>query len=131
MNTPKSNDALGKVILHGQGAGGITAADVERRAREIASTEGRGGPDPTLSDQERALAELSGQTVHPTINDDGQSAGAITRDPSEAPSFFDNQKKTDQDVDEQETVERLALEGVEEAQHDQMLAARTKARRGH
>lgn len=131
MNTPASNDTQGKVILHGRGAGGITTADVEHRAREIAMIEGRSGSEPTPLDRERALAELSGLGVHPTLNDDGQSTGAISRDPSQAPVFFDNQKPAVQDIDEQETVERLALEGVEEAQHDQMLAARNKARRGH
>jgi hypothetical protein len=32
-------------------------------------------------------------------------------------------------LDEEKAVERLALEGVEEAQHEQMLAARRRARR--
>lgn len=127
MNTRENQ---GKVILHGQGTGGITAADIDRRAREIAAIDGRGSMPPTPEDRKQAVAELTGQTVHPTLNDDGQSRGAISRDPSSAPVYFDNQRSTDQDVDEQEVTERLALEGVEEAQHDQMTAARSKARRG-
>jgi hypothetical protein len=127
MNT----DNPGKVIIHGTGSGGITAGDVERRARELASIDGRTGADPTAEDREQAIAELTGQTVHPTLNDDGQSRGAVTRDPSDVPVYFNNQKPPVQDVDEQESVERLALEGVEEAQHDQMIAARNRERRGH
>lgn len=126
MNTPINQ---GKIILHGQGAGGITAGDVERRAREIASISGRNDLQPTLEDREKAVAELSGQTVHPTLNDDGKSTGAVSRDPSEEPVYFNNQKAPVQDADEQESVERLALEGVEEAQHDQMVASRNKDRR--
>ena len=129
MNTNDSPNQ-GKVILHGEGAGGITGADIERRAREIAAIDGRTS-EPTKEDREKARAELSGQTVHPTLNDDGQSAGAVTRDPSDVPVYFNNQKAPSQDIDEQETVERLALEGVEEAQHDQMVASRNKDRRGH
>lgn len=112
-----------KLIVHGEAVGGITAADVERRAREIALLDGRGATEPTLQDRQAALAELAGSTVHPTLNDDGLSAGSATRDPSDNVVFFNNQKAPTQDVDEQEDVERLALEGVEEASHDQMVAA--------
>lgn len=128
MNT--LNEINGKVLLHGDAAGGVTASDVERRAREIASIEGRGG-EPTLEDRKAAVAELSGQTVRPTLNDDGVSVGAMTRDPSDIPAMFNNQPTPVQDIDEQEAVERLTLEGVEEARHDQMVAARNRARRGH
>jgi len=124
------NTNQGKIILNGQGLGGITGADVDRRARELASIEGRSG-HPTAEDRERAIAELTGENVKPTLNDDGQSTGAISRDPSESPAFHENQKGPVQDIDEQEAVERLALEGVEEAQHEQMVAARNKTRRGH
>ncbi len=129
MNT--QNENKGKVLLHGMAAGGITASDVERRAREIAAIDGRAGGEPTLEDRQAAVAELSGQTVHPTLNDDGVSVGAMTRDPSDIPAIFNNQPTPGQDIDEQEAVERLTLEGVEEAQHDQMVAARNRARRGH
>ncbi len=127
MNTLNNQ---GKVILNGQGSGGITGADIERRARELASIDGRSG-HPTAEDREKAITELTGENVKPTLNDDGQSAGAVTRDPSETPVFYENQKNAAQDIDEQEAVERLALEGVEEAQHEQMVAARNKTRRGH
>jgi hypothetical protein len=116
-----------KVIIHGHGAGGITNADIDRRAFEIAAINGRLSPG--QEDREAAIAELTGQTVHPTLNDDGLSMGAITRDPSQEPVYFHNQKGATQDIDEQETVERLALEGVEEAQHDQMVAAHNRDRR--
>lgn len=129
MNTP--NETIGKVILHGTATGGVTASDIERRARELAAIDGRAGGEPTLEDRQAAVAELSGQTVHPTLNDDGLSAGAMTRDPSDVPVFFHNQPASSQDDDEQEAVERLTLEGVEEAQHDQMVSARNRARRGH
>ncbi len=129
MNTP--NESIGKVLLHGAAAGGITASDVERRAREIAAIGGRARGEPTLEDREAAVAELSGRTVHPTLNDDGLSVGAMTRDPSDVPAIFNNRPTPVQDIDEQEAVERLTLEGVEEAQHDQMVAARSRERRGH
>jgi hypothetical protein len=123
-----SGNPQAKVIIHGHGAGGATGADIERRTREIAAINGHAQPND--EDRENAVAELSGQTVHPTLNDDGLSTGSVTRDPSQEPVYFHNQKAPTQDVDEQEAMERLALEGVEEAQHDQMVAAHNKERRG-
>jgi hypothetical protein len=112
-----------KLIVHGEAAGGITASDVERRAREIALLDGRGATEPTREDRQAAIAELSGATVHPTLSDDGAGAGAATRDPSDAVVFYGHRKSDGTSDDEQTDVERLTLEGVEEAVHDQMVAA--------
>ncbi len=62
MNT--LSESTGKIHLHEYAAGGITASDVEHRAREIAAIDGRSG-EPTLEDRMAAVAEFSEQTAHP------------------------------------------------------------------
>ncbi|HWA25833.1 MAG TPA: hypothetical protein VG734_09240 [Lacunisphaera sp.] len=119
----------GKLLLHGQGIGDLNDEDVEKRAREIARIRGR--PDSQVSDDDRqqALAELQGEMLPETTDTDGESRGAITRDPSEPVSIPGRQAANYEGDDDNEAVERLATEGVEEAQHDQMLASRAREHR--
>ena len=59
------------------------------------------------------------------MSDDGDSfVPAITRDPSEPASVSGHQTPSHAEADADDMIERLAVEGVEEAQHDQMVAAR-------
>ncbi|ACB73337.1 hypothetical protein [Opitutus terrae] len=56
-----SNDpTTGRILLHGKGTGGISRADIERRARELADIDGRSGADITDDDLARAKADLLG-----------------------------------------------------------------------
>ncbi len=127
MNTKKNT--AGKILLHGTGAGGITEKDVERRARELASINGRSESDPSRKDVAQAKRELTGEDLPPTTDDDSDASIRLTRDPSEPPSDPGHQTPDIEDPDEQTTVERLTEEGVEEAQHEQMLAAQRRDRR--
>lgn len=115
------------MILHGAGAGGISEEDLERRALEIAVINGRS--DATEDDRAEAYAELQGELLPPTTRDDAQAMGALTRDPSEPPTMAAREAPTHEGDDEDHAVERLATEGVEEAQHDQMLASRRREHR--
>lgn len=111
-----------KVELHGRGVGGFTRADVERRAKELAEIDNR--IEITAADRERARAEFLDRDLPPATTEDAETMQSLSRDPSDpatdrgrqAPEYIESDPKT--------SLERLALEGVEEAQHDQMTASR-------
>ncbi|MBW8780426.1 MAG: hypothetical protein JF599_00855 [Verrucomicrobia bacterium] len=116
----------GKILVHGSETGEITAELIERRAREIAVIDGRSPDEVTVTDRLQAKRELSGESLPPTTQEDAVSTGALSRDPSEPPSIPGRQVPLQNEADDQDVTERLAVEGVEEAQHDQMLAARRR-----
>jgi hypothetical protein len=117
-----------KFLLHGQGTGELTDDIVEVRAREIAVIRGRSADRVTEDDRAEAWAELQGELLPPSTESDGESAGAITRDPSE-PVSVPGRHIPNLEPDDSSNIEQLAHEGVEEAQHDQMLAAREREHR--
>ncbi|HTO03500.1 MAG TPA: hypothetical protein VL069_07350 [Opitutus sp.] len=119
----------GRILIHGRGIGGIGPAEIERRARELAVIDGRSGTEITVSDLARAEAELTGTVLPATSVDDEEADASTTRDPSEPISINGREIPLREGLDEEKLAERLALEGVEEAQHDQMLAARRLERR--
>ncbi|HET7537096.1 MAG TPA: hypothetical protein VFJ90_11610 [Candidatus Didemnitutus sp.] len=121
------NPAPGKIMVHGAGTGGVDDADIERRANELASIAGR---KPTKEDHVQARRELLGQTLSPNDTENTPpSARGVTRDPSEPLSDVGDVTPERDAADEEAADERLAEDGVEEAQHDQMIAARRKERR--
>jgi hypothetical protein len=119
----------GRILIHGKGTGDIGRTDIERRARELADIDGRSGAEITDADLARAEAELMGTVLPATSVEDDEAEGAISRDPSEPISVNGHEIPLREGPDEEKAVERLALEGVEEAQHEQMLAARRRERR--
>jgi len=119
----------GRLFVHGKGSGGIGRADIERRARELAAIDGRSGAAITDDDIARARAELLGLNLPDTTVEDEAAAIGISRDPSEPPSVSGHERPLREGPDEEKAIERLTLEGVEEAQHEQMLAARRRERR--
>jgi hypothetical protein len=123
----KSNDSeIGKTMVHGRGAGQFSDADIERRAREIALINGRSAEEVFTEDREQAKNELMGDDVPKTTVEDVESVGALSRDPSNPPAFYDRGLPTNEGPDEKKDLERIVLDGVEEAQHDQMLQARRR-----
>lgn len=121
-----NNPHLAKTVVHGRPVGEVTDDDIEQRAREIAIINGR---DPgAVSDDDRAQArdELSGRSVPDTTTEDDQSIGTLSRDPSNPPAFAGKATPNFFEPNEQEELEHLVLDGVEEAQHDQMLEARKR-----
>lgn len=122
MNSPRPS--RGKILVRSNGTGGINENDVERRANELASIRGR---SPDAVDLNRARRELAGDQL-PSTTDDAPAI-ALTRDPSDPPSDTGRQTPDLEGPDEAEATERLVEEGIEEAQHDQMLEARRSARR--
>jgi hypothetical protein len=118
-----------KILLHGQGTGELTDEIIEERAQEIAVIRGRAADRVSEEDRAEAWAELQGELLPDSTDSDGESAGAITRDPSEPLAVPGRQVPNLEPEDESGATERLASEGVEEAQHDQMLAARQREHR--
>jgi hypothetical protein len=118
-----------KTILHGRDAGELTDETIEKRAREIAVIRGRDASQVSEDDRAEAWAELQGELLPATTDTDGESRGALSRDPSEPLSISGHQVPNLEGDNDGADVERLATEGVEEAQHDQMLASRQQEHR--
>lgn len=111
-----------KLEIHGKGVGGFSQADVERRAVELALIDNR--TEATEEDRTAALAELRDRHLPDAVNEDAESMQSMSRDPSD-PLVDRGRQVPEYGGDDEKTVlERLALEGVEEAQHEQMLEAR-------
>lgn len=119
----KSHKGSPRVELSGKGLGVFTRADVDRRATELALIDGR--TEATDADRERALAEFQDRNLPDAVNEDADTMQSMSRDPSDplvdrgrqAPAYT-------ADPDEKTSIEKLALEGVEEAQHEQMVQSR-------
>ena len=125
MNTTSNSpDSAGRVLLHRQGAGEITEAEIDRRARELARINGRHME--TEEDRERARQELRGESLPDPGTRDRDLSRSVSRDPSEPVSNTGRAAPTQEDDNEEAVPERLVLEGTDEAQHDLMLAARRK-----
>lgn len=118
----------GRILRHGKYSSEITDEAINARARELAVIDGRSAHEVTDEDFERSYAELRGEHLPETTLDDAVASGGLTRDPSEPVSISGTQAPEQNEPEDQEVMERLVLEGVEEAQHDQMLAARQRRR---
>lgn len=124
--TKTSIDHSARILRHGRRADEITDEAVEIRARELALIDGRSGRDATEEDRQRALAELRGQALPDTSLDNGESVAGLSHDPSDPLAIPGERTPIYNEPEDQEVQERLVLEGVEEAQHDQMLADRRR-----
>jgi hypothetical protein len=118
-----SIDKAARILRHGKRADEITDEAIALRAQELAMIDGRSPRDITDEDRQRALAELRGDFLPETSFDDDETSASLTRDPSDPLAIAGERKPTRNEPEDQEIQERLVLEGVEEAQHDQMLAA--------
>lgn len=119
-----TDPTTGKILIHAEGLGEATIDEIMARARELADIEGRG--EPTKDNIIRARAELSGRTLPVSGPDEVQSMESLSRDPSDPLTQRGKQIPNYDGTDEEKAAERLVTEGVEEAQHDQMYAARRK-----
>jgi hypothetical protein len=115
------------MVVHGRDVGAPTMADIDRRAQEIADIRGHDEKF-TEEDLKQARRELFGEGEARTTDDAVESDLSITRDPSEPVSDRGEQFKEMNGPDENDEPARLARQGVDEAAHDQMLAAE-RARR--
>lgn len=117
-----------KMLLRGAGAGALSEADADRRAQEIAEIAGRRRVTP--ADRKQARDELRNLNLPRTTGESVVARGSVSRDPSEPPARRGRQVRTAPQDDPQTTLERVVVEGVEEAQHEQMIASRRRHRGG-
>ena len=117
-----SKDFLQKLEERGKGRGGFSTADVERRATELALIDNR--TEVTDQDRAAALAEFRDCHLPDAVNEDADTMQSMSRDPSDPLADRGHQVPEYGGDDEKAALEHLALEGVEEAQHEQMLEAR-------
>jgi DUF2934 family protein len=126
--TRKEPIARGRITQHGEGLGTVTPEMVQRRAREIALSDGRAGNEVTSADWEQARRELLGAANPPSAESDLEEASSTSGwDP--APPSIGHRADT-QEVDDEETMaEELIQEGIEEADHDERVQAGRETRR--
>jgi hypothetical protein len=111
-----------KIELHGEGFGIASPDEVESRARELALINGR--TEITDEDRREARDEFQNRELPATTTEDAPIAPGATRDPSEPLSVAGRQNPDRSEPDEDTALEKLTLEGIEEAQHDQMMESR-------
>ena len=109
----------GRISDHSQGIGIATSDMVERRAKELAIINGRGGQKVTEDDWLQARRELSGQPNLTDQQNEEPIEGLTTW--NEKPDTSDHRVENSPESDEETVAERLTREGVEEANHDLML----------
>ncbi len=116
----KSHPGHGKISDHFKGMGTVTRDMVAERAREIALINGRPPNHYNQDDFMEAKRELTGATPEA----DGEAgedtvAGLVTWD--EAPDATGHAVKKAEPEDERSSAEQLIEEGLEEAEHEQMV----------
>ena len=111
-----------KVEVRGRGVSGFSEIDLERRAQELALIDGR--TSATNADRDLARGEFRDRQLPDAVNEDAGSMQSLSRDPSDPLADRGRQLPEYGNDDEKTALEHLALEGVEEAQHEQMVEAR-------
>lgn len=97
---------------------------LENRARALARLRGEPGDEYSTEDMQQARREISGEQLPTHDSGNEKSDVGLIRDPSEPPASRGHQVEDVSSGDEQEDAERLALEGVDAAERERMLAAR-------
>jgi hypothetical protein len=110
----------GKISDHFNGLGTVTRDTVVERAREIALINGRGPNHYNQDDFAAAKRELTGATPEDANEGEEETiAGLVTWD--ESPDSAGRSVQKEEPEDEQSCAAQLAEEGLEEAEHEQMV----------
>lgn len=109
----------GRISDHFSGLGTVTREMVEQRAKELAIINGREARHFTEDDWIQAKHELMGNQDNEE-NDEEEPVAALTRW-DEEPGTSGHHVENTPAADEQTVAEHLVQEGVEEANHEQML----------
>lgn len=116
----------GKMIQHGTGMGTVTREMVEKRARELAISDGRSADEVTQADFAQARRELIGAG---TSSNEALDETAATSNWDPAPGTI-GRRAENQEIDDEETMaEQLMREGIEEADHDERVESGRESRR--
>lgn len=108
-----------KIINHSHGQGATSIEDIQQRASELARIDGRDCENFTQTDLENARREMTGG--HYNIEDEESECFVLTSD-SIAGSTGHHVHNQSSDESENAVTE-LIMEGMEEAEHEQMLEA--------
>jgi hypothetical protein len=114
----EAQPASGKILRGTEGIGTVTPQMIEERARKLARSDGRSQPNDL--DRTRAREDLSGTISESEKLPAGEEPG---RD-WQMPLVSTGEKvPTMRPEDDENIPERLVLEGIEEADHDQRLSS--------
>ena len=116
------------MIQHGSGLGTVTREMVQKRARELAISDGRAPGEVTQGDFDQARRELVGATAPGDVLEEVDEATSTSNwDPAPGTA---GHRADSQEVDDEETVaEQLMHEGIEEADHDERVESGRESRR--
>jgi hypothetical protein len=112
-----------KIILHSEGLGAPSAETVRQRAQELARINGR--EEFSDEDWREAKRELHGGHQPNDTNGDMDMASAVSEHDMVVCSMGHHVENVGLD-DQENMVEELVAEGMDEAVHEQMLAARNE-----
>ncbi len=110
-----------KIIQHAEGLGAPDSETVRQRAREIATIDGRA--EFTEEDWRQAKRELHGGHELNDTNGDHDMTSAVSEHDMVVGSLGHHTQNMMPD-DNENVLEELVAEGMDEAVHEQMLAAR-------
>lgn len=114
----------GRISGRFNGIGTVTPGMVEQRARELALINGRLAEEFTEADLDEARAELTGDAgIIEQREEEPALAAATLRDV--VPGTSGHRVAPKLPSDEQRIAEQLVQEGIDEAEHHQMLAGST------
>lgn len=129
-----TNNPLNKGILtdNFSGSGSVTVERVRARARELALIAGRSTGHVTPADFEQAKRELTGEpemTRKEELIDSLPESQRWNPVPGSAGHRAPESSNEDEDDEGRSETEQLVAEGVEAAEHDQILQAAKEAQR--
>ena len=119
-----SQPGAGKISVHGNGLGAPTPEQVEARAREIAMIDERNPDEFTDADWDQARRELLGN-VMPSPPEEDEKSSRMEEEWEVTPDDHGRRvPRPGVDENEETLGQHLVADGLEEANHDQMLEAR-------
>jgi hypothetical protein len=124
MHTEPQND--GAIIIHSSGIGTVTHRMVRERATELALINGRSAQDVSVTDWEQAKRELTGRPdldPQQALLDFAPESERWDPLPGSTGSEVLTTPLEGEDDEGRSLGEKLIEEGVQEAEHDQMLEA--------
>lgn len=119
----KNEARTGRIADHSHGLGTVTEEMVQRRAREIAETNGRLPHEFNALDVDQARSELLGRQIETSEMPED------FREWDELPAQPGRRAITRNADDEQTVAEELVEEGVQEAEHEQLVEGNRASRR--
>jgi hypothetical protein len=116
----------GAIIINSTGIGTVTRKMVRERAAELAVINGRSAQDASKSDWEQAKRELTGEPdtdPKETVLESAPESERWDPLPGSSGHIVPVPSVDDEDEEGRSFSERLVEEGVQEAEHDQMIQA--------